>query len=195
MIVNALKQVLGREKFMSKANYLIISCSLNPQSNSRILASKAYELLKKTENVELLDLRQHALPICDGAEAYGHVSLPELSKKIKEAHCILMAVPIYNYDVSAAAKNLIELTGKAWSEKIVGFLCAAGGHSSYMSVMSVANSLMLDFRCVIIPRFVYADGSAFDNANITDDDIIRRVEELTQAAKRFSAIAVNTVTN
>ena len=33
--------------------------------------------------------------------------------------------------------------------------------SSYMSVMAYANSLMLDFRCVIIPRFVYATGSAF----------------------------------
>jgi FMN reductase len=37
--------------------------------------------------------------------------------------------------------------------KVVGFLCAAGGKSSYMSVMRLANSLMLDFRCLIIPHF------------------------------------------
>ena len=74
-----------------------------------------------------------------------------------------MAAPVYNYDVSASAKNMIELTGSAWEDKIVGFLCAAGGMSSYMSVMAYANSLMLDFRCVVIPRFVFATGDAFDD--------------------------------
>jgi FMN reductase len=39
--------------------------------------------------------------------------------------------------------------------KTVGFLISAGGHGSYMSVMPFANSLMLDFRCWIVPRFVY----------------------------------------
>ena len=58
---------------------------------------------------------------------------------------------------------MIELTGSSWEDKIVGFLCAAGGTTSYMSVMAYANSLMLDFRCVIIPRFVYATGNAFDD--------------------------------
>ena len=65
-------------------------------------------------------------------------------------------------------KNMIELTGSAWEDKIVGFLCAAGGHTSYMSVMSYANSLMLDFRCVIIPRFAFATSDAFDGERITD---------------------------
>ena len=74
---------------------------------------------------------------------------------------IVVATPIYNYDASAAAKNLVELTGRAWQNKVVGFLCAAGGDGSYMSIMALANSLMLDFRCVIVPRFVYATGGAF----------------------------------
>ncbi|MDP6500219.1 MAG: hypothetical protein QF847_03295 [Candidatus Marinimicrobia bacterium] len=61
---------------------------------------------------------------------------------------------MYNYDVNAAAKNLLELTGSGWNEKTVGFICNAGGDKSYMSVMSFANSLMLDHRCKIIPCFV-----------------------------------------
>jgi NAD(P)H-dependent FMN reductase len=59
----------------------------------------------------------------------------------------------------------------AWEDKIVGFLCAAGGEASYMSVMAYANSLMLDFRCVIIPRVVFATSEAFDGENITDKEI------------------------
>jgi FMN reductase len=94
-------------------------------------------------------------------------------------------VPIYNYASGASAKNLIELTGSAWSDKVVGFLCAAGGHSSYMSILGLANSLMLDFRCLINPRFVYTDGSAFEGGQITDSEIKKRIEELASSTMRL----------
>jgi len=86
----------------------------------------------------------------------------------------LLAGPIYNYDFSAAAKNFVELTGAdCWSGKVVGFLAAAGGGASYLSVLSLANSLMVDFRCVIIPRFVYADGGAFGKDGKLEDKGVR----------------------
>ena len=53
----------------------------------------------------------------------------KLSATIEGADGILIAAPVYNYDVAAATKNMIELTGSAWEDKIVGFLCAAGGHA------------------------------------------------------------------
>jgi FMN reductase len=81
---------------------------------------------------------------------------------------------------------MIELTGSAWEDKIVGFLCAAGGHTSYMSVMSYANSLMLDFRCVIIPRFAFATSDAFDGDRITDKKIAQRIERVADELVRFT---------
>src|SRR3989442_15534397 len=111
-----------------------------------------------------------ALALCDADKCYDMPGSKKLSSAIERADGILIAAPVYNYDVAAAAKNMIELTGSAWENKIVGFVCAAGGVASYMSVMSYANSLMLDFRCVIIPRFVFATGDAFDGDNITDKE-------------------------
>ena len=107
-------------------------------------------------------------------------------KAIKAADGVIVAAPVYNYDVSASAKNMIELTGSAWEDKIVGFLCAAGGMSSYMSVMAYANSLMLDFRCVIIPRFVFATGDAFDDDSVTDAKVTRRIEQVAAELVRFA---------
>jgi len=97
-----------------------------------------------------------------------------------------LASPVYNYDLNAAAKNLLELTGRNWIGKTVGFLLAAGGRSSYMSAMGFANSLMLDFRCVILPRFVYADGTSFDEESLTDPEIEARLDTL---ARSLTAIA------
>lgn len=169
----------------SNSNFLILSTSLNPQSNSRLLARHAYQLLLERTGAQWLDLQDLPLPLCDGDAAYSHPNVQKVQKKLEAAQCILVGTPIYNFDVNAALKNLIELTGQAWSDKVVGFLCAAGGKSSYMSVMSVANSLMLDFRSVIIPRFVYADGSAFQSDGI-DQTIASRIEELTDQAIRLT---------
>ena len=46
---------------------------------------------------------------------------------VAAARCVLLAAPVYNYDVNAAAKNLVELTGRAWEGKVVGLLLSAGG--------------------------------------------------------------------
>jgi FMN reductase len=166
--------------------YLVISTSLNSDSKSRILAKQAQECLKQFGPCDLIDLRDYKLPLCDGDEAYSHPAVSELSAKIEKATAILLAVPVYNYSSAASAKNLIELTGSAWNEKVVGFVCAAGGKSSYMAVMGLANSLMLDFRCLINPRFVYADGSAFDDNGVRDAEINKRLQELAQSTAKIA---------
>lgn len=143
-------------------NVTIISCSLHPQSRSYVLARKAEaEFAALGVTARFFDLRQADLPFCGLASAGDARDSRRFRATIESSHAVMLAVPIYNYDVNAAAKNLVELTGRAWTDTIVGFLCAAGGRSSYMSVMGLANSLMLDFRCLILPRFVYATGDDF----------------------------------
>ncbi len=147
----------------------------------------AFAHLQKLElGPEWLDLREMELPLCDADACYGASGAQKLSKAITAADGIIVAAPVYNYDVSASAKNMIELTGKAWEDKVVGFLCAAGGMSSYMSVMAYANSLMLDFRTVIIPRFVYATGSAFADETSTDAKVVQRIEQVAEELVRFT---------
>ena len=168
------------------AEYLVIATSLRPGSHSRILA-EALEKVLKTKKVDsaLLDLRDYPLPLCDGDTAYSAPAVATLSASIAAARVIFVATPIYNYDANAAAKNLLELTGRAWEEKIVGFLCAAGGRSSYMSILGLANSLMLDFRCVILPRFVYATGDDFADGKVTGSELGKRLKQLADAAIRL----------
>ena len=168
-------------------NHLVISTSGNPDSNSRRMGREAFKRLEKLGvTCEWLDISELDVPLCDADECYVTPGARQLNEKIKWADGILVATPVYNYDVSAAAKNMVELTGKGWEEKVVGFLCAAGGMSSYMSVMSFANSLMLDFRSVIIPRFVYATGQAFDGDALKDEKVAVRIEQLARELVRFT---------
>ncbi|MEO5719573.1 MAG: NAD(P)H-dependent oxidoreductase [Chthoniobacterales bacterium] len=168
--------------------YLVISSSGNPSSNSRKMGRIAFHHLQeqKTDS-SWLDLAELELPLCDANACYAHPAAKKLITAIKSADGIIVAAPVYNYDVSASAKNMIELTGSAWEDKIVGFLCAAGGMSSYMSVMAYANSLMLDFRCVVIPRFVFATSHAFNDETVADEKIAKRIEQIAAELVRFTS--------
>ena len=167
--------------------HLVISTSGNPDSNSRRMGRVAFaHLQKKKADCDWLDIREMDLPLCDADKCYGMPGSKKLSTAIERADGILIAAPVYNYDVAASAKNMIELTGSAWQDKVVGFLCAAGGHASYMSVMAYANSLMLDFRCIIIPRFVFATGDAFDGEHIKDKKIAQRIQQVADDLVRFT---------
>jgi NAD(P)H-dependent FMN reductase len=165
------------------SEYLVISSSLRPGSHSQLLGRALGQELG--DAAEHIDLRDYPLPMCDGDAAYSNPNVNLLGGKITAARVILVAVPVYNYDANAAVKNLVELTGSSWEDKIVGFACAAGGKTSYMSIMSLANSLMLDFRCVILPRFIYATGGDFGDGMITSAEIKKRVKQLAADARRL----------
>ena len=163
----------------SPSAVVILSCSLNPTSKSHKLALAAQAFLRdRTVPVELVDLAEHDLPLCGGAGAFDHPSVKTLVGIIDAAGAILVSSPVYNYDLNAAAKNLMELTGSSWADKPVGFLCAAGGEASYMSPIGFANSLMFDFRCLIIPRFVYCTEDDFTETDEPGHEILDRVEQL-----------------
>ena len=150
------------------------------------MAKYAYDLYRK--DAKLIDLSSLEIPFCDGNECYNSAVVGELKEQITSAKSIIIASPIYNYDLNAAAKNLMELTGRAWTDKLVGFICAAGGKGSYMSPISFMNSLMLDFRCIIIPRFIYATGESFDSNNVPNNDTKDRIKELVNTSIKLGKV-------
>lgn len=168
-------------------SFAVISCSLNPHSRSRILARAARDrLARMNAAVDFIDLQEHPLPLCDGAECYDRPEVREIARRIEQCEGALIAAPVYNFGPNAAAKNLIELTGAAWKNKVVGFLWTAGGQISYMSIMALANAMMLDFRTLIIPRFVYANPADFLEDEIVAAHIIERIDELTELLVRIA---------
>ena len=164
-------------------SYLVISTSLREGSRSKIMAKVLAESVKDSE---FFDLQNNPLPMCDGDKCYDLPEVIDFRKKIKKTKGIIIAIPIYKFNGISGAKNFIELGGKMLYDKVFGFICAAGGKSSYMSVMSFANSLMIDYRCIIIPKFVYALKNDFDGNKITSPEIKQRISELGKDLIRIS---------
>jgi FMN reductase len=178
-------------------NYLCLSTSLAPESRSRVMIRTAYDTLSNRNGAETtwLDLADMDLPVCDGHAAWDHEHAKQLKMAVEKADGLLIGHGIYNFGPSAIAKTVLELAGSSFNEKVVGFICAAGGPGAYMSAMSLANSLMLDFRCVIVPRFVYATGTAFEGDRLADENTIDRLgqlaDDLAQMTKALRGSRVN----
>lgn len=169
-------------------SHLIISCSLDPNSKSALLAQALASVYSsRSQPHQLIDLRQFELPFCDGASCYKDPNVVKITDLIRQASSIAIASPIYNFAVGASTQNLLAVTGNAFNEKVVGILCASGGARSYMAAMGLANSLMLDFRVIVIPRFVFASTDSFDSNAITDEQITGRITELADELERISS--------
>ena len=161
---------------------LLIAASLNLNSRSAVLAAYAHERLKESGiSAELIDLRTHGdLPFAGSPASYGATeAVVTLKAAMRRATHLIFAVPVYNFGPNAAAKNVVELAGgDELNGKTVGFLCAAGGQRGYMGILSLANSLMMDFRCWIVPRFVHATGADVKEGEIINADIRERIGQL-----------------
>ncbi|WP_123681449.1 NADPH-dependent FMN reductase [Curtobacterium sp. PhB115] len=155
----------------------VISCSLDPASASRRLADRSAELLVGSgHRSEVIDLADVGLPPFDNDQVYGSAAFEALHGTISGADGVVLAFPIYNWAPSSTVKSLVEATGAtgygrraAWFDKVVTFVCAAGLPHSYMATGTLAQSLMLDFKCVVNPYSAFVSERDWDGDALGPD--------------------------
>lgn len=159
-----MSQGVSPQRADSVLNLPVISASLDPTSKSRKLAQRAVSTLREAgHDVEFIDLVDIELPRFDNSAVFNSAQFQFVHDVISGADAIVLAMPIYNWAPPAQLKSLIESTGAtgdgvntaAWFDKPVTFLCSAGLAHSYMATGALAQSLMLDFKCVINPYVGY----------------------------------------
>lgn len=114
------------------------------------------------------------LPYGEGASAAAE----KMRDQLAGADGVILCFPVYNFNMNATLKAVIEHCGPAMAGKVVGLMATAGGRFGYMSVLSVVQSLMFDLRAWVVPRQVYAITDDFDGESITSDEVRQRVEQL-----------------
>lgn len=102
----------------------------------------------------------------------------ELSQVLRMADGVILAFPVYNFNMNATLKAVIEHGGPAMAGKVVGLMASAGGRFGYMSFISVIQGLLFDLRCWVVPRQVYALGEDFTEGRLSNEDVLHRVQEL-----------------
>lgn len=160
----------------------IVNAALAFDGNTRQLCLHAHAHAQNLGiSATLIELKDHrVLPY--GEE--GSHGIEEIEAQLEKAGAIILGFPVYNDGLNATLKALIEHCGYCFEEKVVGVMAAAGGGLSYMSVMAVGQSLMLDFRSWVVPRYVYAAKEDFGPESNSSEEVRRRVEQLVETAHR-----------
>ena len=172
-----------------KPHITVVSSSLDPESRSAVIAELCREKLEQrgAETV-FIDLRETVLARFDNHTIYETPECAELHGQIAQAEGLLLCTPIYNWSISAELKKLIEVTGStppdgskrgAWFDKVVTFAGAAGLPHSTMAFGALANTLMLDFKCVVNPYQIYIHNRHWSEAGLSSEAHARIDKTLT----------------
>ena len=143
-------------------NALVVSTALKRGSKTLAAARTVqWRLESDGFSVDLADLAEEPLPQCDGATCYEDDAVKAMIERVMQAALIVICFPVYNYQPNSAAKNFIEVTNEGWKDKVVSFVANAGGDRSYLAPLPLANALMIDHRCVVVPHFLYLSPSSY----------------------------------
>lgn len=166
---------------------VILNAGLSPAGPTQILSQAAMEAVQSHGGAGILleVLSDRVLPYGeDGSHGAEHIRT-----ELERAEGVIVCFPVYNFNMNATLKAVIEHCGPALAGKVVGIMASAGGRFGYMSVLSLVQSLMFDLRAWIVPRQVYAVTEDFADSRIGSDDIRRRVDQLafdtTDMARRL----------
>lgn len=164
-------------------NIAVINTNLAPGGKSLYLADTVASFLAEGGHEPgIFHLSELSLPACDGYLCYKDEKTISLTAELAGVDAILLVSPVYNYDLNSAAKNLIELTGSSWEGKAVGLVCHAGADRSYLSPLAFLNSLSVDYRCLVCPRYVYVTRADFEGGNALPEGsgILKRLRFLAK---------------
>jgi NAD(P)H-dependent FMN reductase len=164
-------------------SFLIVSTALRPGNKTALVAQALRDAcVAAGAETTLLDLSAVALPLCDGSTCFQNPVVREVTARVQAATGVVLCFPVYNHQANAAAKNFVEVTNDGWNGKVVGLVASGGTDRSFLAPLSLASSLMVDHRCVIVPRFVFVTPASFSSEGrlAADGDIASRLAVLAR---------------
>jgi len=134
---------------------------------------------------KILDLRDMALPFCDGGDGYpDNPDVAILQSTVKQADGLILSTPEYHGNVSGVIKNALDLMSfDELSGKVVGVISVLGGQPN----SNALNELRLIMRWVhawVIPEQI-AIGRAWQafgsDGTLKDEQLAKRFDQFAQS--------------
>ena len=173
---------------------LILSCSLNKKSFGSQIAQY---IVQKYPSFDSVLIKDCDFGLCDGYDgsAFESQKLQALQKKIEASDGVIILAPIYNFDVSASCKNLLDLlskpykdqlTGKSLRHKTIAFIGTCIHTTSYLAPMNFLAKTMLSHEAFIFPKhLILSPEEPEDRYARCIEKLITQFKQMTLALKDF----------
>ncbi|MBZ8182951.1 NADPH-dependent FMN reductase [Oscillatoria salina] len=163
-----------------------IGGSLRPNSYSYQALKIAVQRVEALgAEVEILDLREMKLPLCDGGDDYpDYPDVAQLQATVKAADGLILATPEYHGSVSGVLKNALDLMSfDELSGKVTGLISVLGGQSN-SNALNDLRTIMRWVHAWVIPEQI-AVGQAWqafsEDGKIVDEKLSQRFDKFAES--------------
>ena len=170
--------------------FLIVATALRPgKRTARIAQAVGAACAAQGIEAERLDLSASPLPLRDGSVCFQNPGVLAATAQVRSAAATTLCFPVYNHQANAAPKNFAEVTNEGWKGIVVGLVASGGTNRSALVPRSLAHALMVDHRCMIVPRFVVVTPAHFaaDGTLAADGETASRLADLSRDLAHLSS--------
>lgn len=132
--------------------------------------------------ITLLDLADYDIQFSDGRnylEYEGDTGL--VTKTLMEADAIIIGTPVFQASIPATLKNIFDLLPQnAFRDKVVSIIVTAGSSKHYLIAEQQLKPILAYMKAQIVQTYVFIEEKDFQRKEITDDDVLFRIERLVE---------------
>lgn len=164
------------------AKIIIIQGSLNKNAKTAIVINEvAKELLKKTSDFHLIDLRELNMEFCDGRkiEEYNK-DMQQVYRELEKAKGYIIGMPVYQKSVPGPLKNFLDITAKAMKNKTAAIVCNAGSKMSYLAAAELAKILAFEENVTTVQPVVFTAKEDFTSNILSSEKVKEKIKELLE---------------
>ena len=94
-----------------------------------------------------------------------------------EADAIIIGTPVFQASIPATLKNIFDLLPQnAFRDKVVSIVVTAGSAKHYLIVEQQLKPILAYMKAQIVQTYVFIEEKDFYRKEITDDDVLFRIE-------------------
>jgi NAD(P)H-dependent FMN reductase len=171
----------------------VICGSLRPQSYTRrALAIAARELEAHGATVDVIDLVELDLPLCDGPrDTDDHPGTLQLKERVRRANGILLGSPEYHNSMSGVLKNALDLlTAEEARGKLFGLMGVSGGEAGAVNTLGHLRYVVRGIGGWSLPAQISIPHAvqAFDGDRLKDPKLEGRIRAFAKELIRFTRL-------
>lgn len=131
-------------------------------------------------DVTLIDLAEYDVQFSDGRHYLEYEGDTKyVAQTLMEADAIMIGTPIFQASIPATLKNVFDLLPvNAFRDKVVSMLVTAGSPKHYLIAEQQLRPILFYMKAHTVQTYVFIEGRDFDRKEITNDDVLFRIERL-----------------
>ena len=167
---------------------LAVIGSLNESSVTRVVINHlATQLRAAGCSVDVLDLREEALPLYDPDAAYDRPGYPALAHRVAQADAFILGTPDYHGSVSSAMKNFLDHFWQEFTGKL--FAPVVASHEKGLTVLVQLRTVARQCYAWAMPYGVsFAEKTDVANGAIVSEAFQKRLDMFARDIRVYGTL-------